>query len=168
MASKSAAIGFRNGSESREIVAFRPVPRRAGGKRTQWSSVSPRGVAAGDEQIRETQQQRDPLRVLRKTSVAHLRVAELHAPPKVMRGVSPAGLYAAVSTNSPSGETRPRDGVRRYRTGRHAGHFPKFLRAPTGLPFQSNLQPASLFPRPIVAPLSPWTPKAESTSSRSH
>ena len=51
------------------------VPRRTVSRYTH--PMSGRRIPVDDQQIRETQQQRNPLRVLREAPVAHLAVAEM-------------------------------------------------------------------------------------------
>ena len=63
-----------NGPNRQEVASMCPAPALG---RPMGPALSGR-VAASDEQIREPEQQRAALRVLRQSPVAHLTVPEAH------------------------------------------------------------------------------------------
>ena len=93
------------GSEGAISASIRLLPRRSasGG---QTAPLSSRRVAAGDQQVREPQQQRDALPVLRHAPVAHLGVAEV--PLHVQEGMLHLRPHRTPCASRPPLRRRPR------------------------------------------------------------
>ena len=153
---------FGHGIRSERAISasIRLLPRRpaSGGQTTPLSS---RRVAAGDQQIREPQQQRDALPVLCHAPVAHLGVAEvpLHVQERLnLRPQTPC-------TPSPSSRRRPgfiANATRHRRPGARDASPPPGLRRPTPSSQRHAAAPAcvtSLGWPPSSSPMCAFIPK---------